>query len=58
VPYLDVEGLARVVRGLAAQPRHCRELGEAARRKVARSHDAQAQAPKILRSIERCLQAA
>jgi glycosyltransferase involved in cell wall biosynthesis len=56
VPYLDVTAFARALTDVAASPQWREQLGRAAQRKVQREHAIDVQAPRLLASIERCMQ--
>ncbi len=58
VSYLDQTAFAQAILQLHRQPAWLRQLGQTARAKVLREHCVESQGPKLVRSIERCLQAA
>lgn len=55
VPYLDVDQFASAIDALRTESEQRTALGLGAQRKVRRHHCVETQAPKLLRSIERCL---
>lgn len=57
VPYLDVAAFVAALQRLHRAPAMRRMQGEAARRRVLTQYGVEAQAPKLLASIERCLAA-
>ncbi|RZU00790.1 glycosyltransferase involved in cell wall biosynthesis [Rivibacter subsaxonicus] len=58
VPYLNLTAFVAALRELACQPELGARLGEAGRQRVLREHSIDAQGPRLLRSVERCLEAA
>ncbi|WP_029001900.1 glycosyltransferase family 4 protein [Azohydromonas australica] len=55
VPYLDLDAFMEALRALQADPELRRVCGLAAQRKVRHHHGIEAQGPKLLLSIQRCM---